>query len=110
MPPLWRIEELFQLSDEYPSGLCWSCNKAGYKKGEQAGRLDKKTGFYVLWIDAERFLAHRIVYYLRTGVSPDNHSVEHLYSNRDKDNRLELRATYLPRKQKTEKQSRIVAV
>ena len=32
MPSLWRLEELFKLSTQYPSGLEWIVDKAGYKK------------------------------------------------------------------------------
>jgi hypothetical protein len=45
-------------------------------------------------VDNEAYLAHRIVYYLRTKKSPDTHGVQHNFSNKLKDNRLELRATY----------------
>ena len=41
MPELWRIEELFKLSDKYPSGLEWLQKKARYKKGDAVGRLNK---------------------------------------------------------------------
>ena len=35
-----------------------------------------------------------VVYYLRTKECPDNHGVQHNISNRNKDNRLELKPTY----------------
>ena len=54
-------------------------------------------------------MAHRIVYYLRTGQSPDFHSVQHAFSNKTKDNRLELRATYVPQKPKLVKRCKILA-
>ena len=75
-------------------------NKAGYKKGDVAGKLNKTNKYYFISIDNESYMAHRIVYYLRTGKSPDYHSVQHTFSNRNKDNRLELRATYIPRMRK----------
>ncbi len=109
MPELWRIQELFELSDEYPSGLVWAVDKAGYKKGDVAGKLNKTNKYYFISIDNESYMAHRIVYYLRTGKSPDYHSVQHTFSNRNKDNRLELRATYIPKNAKISKRCKILA-
>jgi hypothetical protein len=28
MPPIWRLNELFELSDDCPNGLIWRVNKA----------------------------------------------------------------------------------
>jgi hypothetical protein len=109
MPELWRIKELFVLSDKYPSGLEWNINKASYKKGDAAGKLNKTNQYYFVSIDNESYMVHRIVYYLRTEKSPDNHSVQHTFSNKSKDNRLELRATYVPRFSKPPKRCKILA-
>ena len=100
MPELWRIEELFKISEKYPSGLEWIISKAGYKKGDQAGKKNKTNGYYFISIDNESYMAHRIVYYLKTGLCPDYYCVKHSFSNREKDNRLELKPVYLspPRK------------
>tara|TARA_B100000287_G_scaffold221526_1_gene208935 strand:- start:2368 stop:2718 length:351 start_codon:yes stop_codon:yes gene_type:complete len=100
MPEIWRIEELFSLSDKYPSGLEWIVDKAGYKKGDQAGKINKKNGYYFVSIDNESYMVHRIVYYLRTGQCPDRYSIKHSFSNRNKDNRLDLNPSYLPYPQK----------
>jgi hypothetical protein len=94
MPPLWRIKEMFAITDQYPSGLMWAADIKGYSAGDPAGRLHPRSGFYKVFIDGTEYLAHRIVYYMRTGRSPDNHAVEHLPSNRTKDNRRELKVIY----------------
>jgi len=109
LPSLWRIQELFELSEEYPSGLIWAIDKAGYKKGDPAGKLNKTNKYYFISIDNESYMAHRIVYYLRTKQCPDFHSVQHGFSNKNKDNRLELRATYIPSKPKLAKRCKILA-
>ena len=96
MPPLWRLRELFTLSDQYPSGLEWVVEKAGYKPGEQAGRLNKRSGYYQVFVDNQLYLAHRIVYYMRTGELPNTYDVKHDASNETKDNRLELHASRKP--------------
>jgi len=90
MPPFWRVQELLQLSDKYPSGLEWRIKKACNPAGSQAGRLNKVSGYYMVCIDNVVYLAHRVVYYLRTGTDPINMDIVHKYSNKDKDNRKEL--------------------
>lgn len=93
MPPFWRVQELLQLSDKYPSGLEWRIKKACNPAGSQAGRLNKVSGYYMVCIDNVVYLAHRVVYYLRTGTDPINMDVVHEYSNKDKDNRKELQTS-----------------
>ena len=90
MPPLWRVQELLQLSDQYPSGLEWRVKKACNPAGSQAGRLNKVSGYYMVCIDNVVYLAHRVVYYLRTGADPIKTDVVHEYSNKEKDNRKKL--------------------
>lgn len=90
LPDLWRLNELFRLSDQYPSGLEWKIAKARYKPGDQAGRLNKTTGFYVVSVDNTTYLAHRIVQYMRSEEDLTYCAVTHDPSNRDKDNRKEL--------------------
>jgi hypothetical protein len=90
LPPLWRLEELFRLSDQYPSGLEWRIAKAGYKPGDAAGRLNKTTGFYMVSVDNKVYLAHRIVHYMRIRQEIDTFIVRHDPSNSTKDNRKPL--------------------
>lgn len=90
MPPLWRVQELLELSDQYPSGLQWRVKKACNPAGSQAGRLNKTTGYYMVCLDNVVYLAHRVVYYLRTGQDPINLDVKHKGDNHEKDNRQEL--------------------
>lgn len=93
MPPLWRVQELLRLSDQYPSGLEWRIKKACNPAGSQAGRLNKVSGYYMVCIDNVVYLAHRVVYYLRTGTDPINTDVLHEESNKSKDNRKSLVTT-----------------
>jgi len=110
MPPLWRLHQLFRLSDKYPSGLEWALAKAGYEVGEQAGRLVRCSGYYRVCVDNQPYLAHRIVYYMRTGELPNNYDVKHESSNKTKDNRLELYASRKPPARKQSKPCPILAV
>lgn len=88
MPPLWCLKDKVELTDEHPSGLRIR------KNGKFVTRKDKATGFYVVSIDNVVYLAHRVVYYLRTGKSPDQGTVKHAHPNPDFDNRKELVICY----------------
>jgi hypothetical protein len=94
LPSIWRLQELLELTDEHPSGLKW------VEKDKFVTRRDKPTGYYMVSIDNEVFLAHRVVYYLRTGECPDNHAVVHEKLNTEKDNRLRLIVSHIMRPQR----------
>ena len=78
------------MSDRYHSGLEWRIAKAGYQPGEEAGRPNKKTGFYMVSVDNKVYLAHRIVHYMRTRQDIDSFIIRHDPSNSTKDNRKPL--------------------
>ena len=90
LPPLWRLQELFCLSDKYHSGLAWKIAKAGYAPGDEAGRRNKKTGFYMVSVDNKVYLAHRIVYLMRNREDIETFVIKHEVSNTEKDNRKVL--------------------
>lgn len=90
LPPLWRLQELFRLSTQYQSGLEWKIAKAGYAPGDEAGRRNKKTGFYMVSVDNKVYLAHRIVYVMRTREDIENFVIRHEATNQNKDNRQVL--------------------
>ena len=98
LPPLWRLNELFCLSDDYPTGLAWKVAKAGHKPGGQAGRLNRRTALYVVSVDNKVYLAHRIVHYLRTEEDLTNRTVSHAADNIEHDNRKPLLVSSLKTK------------
>lgn len=100
LPDLWRLNELFRLSDQYPSGLEWKIAKARYKPGDQAGRLNKITGFYMVSVDNTTYLAHRIVHYMRTEEDLTTSAVVHGPDNKEKDNRNDLSVIAFKKNQK----------
>ena len=102
LPSPWRLHELFRLSDAYASGLEWRISKGGHKAGEQAGNLNKKTGFYMVSVDNRIYLAHRIVYFMRTQQDIINYIVSHDPSNQLKDNRQTLIAIKLKKSSPTQ--------
>jgi hypothetical protein len=102
LPPLWRLRELFDLSDKYPSGLEWRIDRAGYKAGDQVGRINIRTGYYMVFVDNKRYLAHRIVCFMRTERDLTNSRVLHHKSNTEKDNREPLLISNVVKKISTE--------
>jgi hypothetical protein len=61
-----------------------------HKAGDVAGKLDRVHGVYKVWLCGTAYVAHRIVYYLRTGEDPGAADVVHGDDNPDKDNRKTL--------------------
>ena len=90
LPPLWRIEELLAPSDDYPSGLQWLQGGYGRVVGGQAGRLNKATNLYVLSIDNQVYLAHRVLCYLKTKEDLSGFIVRHKDLKVRPDNRGEF--------------------
>jgi hypothetical protein len=92
LPPLWHLETQLQLTDQFPSGLQWACKTGWHAPGEMAGKYVPSTRYYVVRLGGERYLAHRIVYFLRTSQDPEGADVIHTCLNRD--NRKELTLRY----------------
>lgn len=88
IPPF--TQSVVALSDETPSGLAWVKENRFHKAGDPVTRRLGKTKFYSVAIGNNVYLAHRVVYYLRTGEDPRNGDVMHGPNNPDCDNRLPL--------------------
>jgi len=88
LPPLKILEEHLCLTDEYPSGLKWKKENRWHNKEDMAGKWCGK--YYIVRMLSDQYHAHRIVYYMRTGVEPRGGDVLHLRDNPKKDNRKEL--------------------
>lgn len=84
------ISTILALSDETPSGLKWLQTTRGRSAGDPVTRKDKCDGFYRVSVENTVYLAHRVVYYLRTGLDPGTGDVIHGPDNPDKDNRKSL--------------------
>lgn len=90
MPPLLWLQEELVLSDAYASGLAWKGDNAYHKAGDMAGKTRKDGRYYYVSLLDFRYAAHRLVYYLRTGIDPGNADVMHGQDNPEHDNRKEL--------------------
>lgn len=89
LPPLERLNELFVLDESSPSGLSYKTDRAAKKAGDPAGTLTP-TGYWQISINKLHYRAHRVIYYMLTGINPGNQIVDH--PNRDRsDNKQELR-------------------
>jgi hypothetical protein len=90
LPPIWHVETRLKLSDRYPSGLEWVHSTGWHKEGEMAGKLSMPGNYYLVRMDGDQYHAHRLVYYLRTGVDPGDHDVIYPKTNPERDNRKDL--------------------
>ena len=88
IPPY--INSWVTLSDEHPSGLAWVKEDRHKKPGAPVTRRSGKTNFYTVAVNGNTYLAHRVVYYLRTGQDPGVGDVIHGPDNPDCDNRKPL--------------------
>lgn len=79
------VRELFELSDNSPSGLVWRADtRNGRKKaGEMAGsRLNNRSSYYQVSVTGHGlFYTHRIAYYLKTGTNPGSMVIRHIGDN-----------------------------
>jgi hypothetical protein len=86
----YKFNEVFELSEESPSGIVWKVprkysNKLNYGRvGKQAGNLRDFNGrqqYYVVSIFGKSFFTHRIAYLLYHGnVDPEN-DIDHIDGN-----------------------------
>jgi len=91
-----HAQKYLRLSDKYPSGLEWTTKRGKREAGAMAGTKITGRHLYLVRVLGNQFLAHRIVYYLRTGVDPLDKDVIHGEDNVERDNRCDL---YLARRE-----------
>lgn len=83
LPSLEILKERFVLNPTHLTGLQYkiACNNNNQlKPGDMAGCI-KKDGYGQIQINNKRYLTHRIVYYLSTGVDPMEYEVDHIDQN-----------------------------
>lgn len=91
MPLLWEVQGVLELSDATPSGLVWKNTTRRHREGSPAGNYNPHNGFYIVFLHGIPYVAHRIVYYLRTGIDPGDADVMHTeIKDGLKDNRKNL--------------------
>lgn len=73
-----NIGEYLELSEDSPSGLIWKKKSAKQTKiGSTAGSFDKSTSRWSVYFKGKNYYCYRIVYFLRTGILPDNQCIDH---------------------------------
>lgn len=88
IPP--HVTSCLTLSDDHPSGLAWAKKDRYRKPGDPVTRKTGNGRFYSVSINSNVYLAHRVVYYLRTGEDPGASDVVHGPDNLELDNRKPL--------------------
>lgn len=83
LPPLELLEEFLMLDETSPSGLRWrkvrTVNQR--KPGDIAGTKRPPNNYWFVGIRTDKcrqYAAHRIVYYLKTGIDPGSKTVDHV--------------------------------
>lgn len=90
LPPLELLQDLFEVSAASPSGLLWRRTRsnriqpgsiAGTKMSHGYWQVNVKTGNSTCC--RNRYLAHRIVYFLQTGEDPGTSPIDHVNGIQD---------------------------
>lgn len=90
LPSYETLHEVFELDDASPSGLRWKkslCTRI--KPGAVAGtKCDK--GYWNVYLISTRYKVHRIIFYMKTGVDPNNKLIDHKDGNTSVNKNLRL--------------------
>ena len=87
LPPLARLNELLTY-DPQEGVLRWRVCVGGRPIGSVAGGVGK-DGYIQIQVDTVRYYAHRIAYYMGTGIDPLGHQVDHCPDNTPTNNKLD---------------------
>ena len=91
--PLPAIEDLRErLNYDHKTGqLTWKkplSNKSRIKEGQPVGKVNPHTGYRQFWFMGRTVYAHRVAFYMHTGIDPLDLHVDHINHDTD-DNRIE---------------------
>ena len=76
------IGDYIAYSEESSTGLVWRVNRgSNLVKGKEAGRITEK-GYFRFRFDGEDYRNNRVVYFLCTGIDPEEKQVDHEDTNR----------------------------
>lgn len=78
LPPLEEIQERLALSANSPSGLIWiKKGTRGIRPGDVAGKRNF-NGYWQVRFNTRNYYAHRLVFYIKTGIDPAEKEVDHI--------------------------------
>ena len=85
------VSEYLRLDTSSGSGLVWIKSPGGGTAvGKQAGHLHKKKQRWSVKFQGQLYYCYRIVYYLRTGIDPDQKQIDHAAHETNTNNNLRL--------------------
>lgn len=87
LPPLARLNELLTY-DPQEGVLRWRDKRSNRGAGSVAG-TSHKGGYIDVQIDRVRYKAHRLAYYMGTGIDPLSHQVDHYPDPAPDNNKLD---------------------
>lgn len=77
LPPLEELRQRLALSAQSPSGLIWTKRGTrGIKPGDIAGKQNP-NGYWQVRFNRKSYYAHRLIYYIKTGIDPLSKEVDH---------------------------------
>ena len=86
LPPLELLQERFVLDAE--NGVLLRKTRRGcFKAGEVCGAKMVGYDYILVCVDKQRYLAHRVIYFMATGTDPDDLTIDHINGNQG-DNRI----------------------
>jgi hypothetical protein len=94
LPPIRRLQEVFEIDETSPSGLRNRITRGRLKAGLPAG--SKGYFYWVAAIDKKYYNVQRIVYALHHGIDPGCYMVDHINRNRFDNNISNLRLIMHP--------------
>ena len=75
------IGDYIAYSEESSTGLVWRCNRgSNLVKGQEAGTLNSRGRLQVKF-KRRRYMNYRIIYFLNTGIDPEEKQVDHIDGN-----------------------------
>jgi len=100
------IGDYLAYSEESKTGLVWRVNKGtNGVKGKEAGCINNR-GYFVFKFKHKAYQTHRIVYFLNTGVDPQEKQIDHIDGNKLNNKIWNLRLATQNQNQDNRKKSR----
>jgi len=71
------IGDYIACSEESSTGLFWRVGRSGTRKGEEAGGINS-DGYFHMMFEYKLYFNHRVIYFLNTGIDPEEKHVDHI--------------------------------
>jgi hypothetical protein len=84
------IGDYLAYSEESKTGLVQKKPRQRVRVGQEAGSIDK-NGYYKTSFKSKDYFNHRIIYFLNTGIDPEEKQVDHIDGNKSNNKIWNLR-------------------